>query len=224
MTAARPLYLLFGGTFDPIHRGHLASLLELQQRLQPDAVRLLPAKAPPHRTEPGATPAERLAMVQAAVAGHPGLIADGRELRRDGPSYSRDTVAELRRELGADCALAWVLGSDAFAAFCSWHRWRQLLELAHLIVLARPGSELPTAGAEADLLQRRRLHDPQQLRETPAGGILPLTLTPHPVSATAVRERLRAGELPWALLPEPVCRYIEHHHLYQQPGETQPNS
>lgn len=205
---------MFGGTFDPVHVGHLRSAVELRERLQLDELVLLPAHVPPLRGAPGASAEQRLEMVRLAIAGEPGLRMDGRELERSGPSYTVDTLTELRAELGVDTALCFVLGSDAFAALDRWRDWRRLLELVHLVVLQRPGAALPTAGPVAEALQRRQLERPDQLAEYPAGGILTLDLTQLPISATAIRDLIAAGHSPRYLLTDSVWDYIRRQHLY----------
>lgn len=211
-----PAVAMLGGTFDPIHIGHLRSAVELRERFGLNEVRLVPAHRPPHREQPGAGSAERLRMVELAIAGEPGLRADDRELRRAGPSYSFDTLTGLRAELGPDCSLSLVMGADAFAGLDGWHRWRELLDLAHLIVMARPDSRLPERGPVAELLARHRA-EPAALRAAPAGHIVSVALTPLPVSATGLRELIRAGRSPRYLLPDPVWSYIRERGLYAPP-------
>lgn len=204
---------ILGGTFDPIHNGHLGSALELKATLGLDELRLLPCHLPPHRETPGTDSRDRLAMVRLAAAGT-GLGVDDRELHRQGPSYSADTLRDIRAELGEAVSLSWVMGSDAFASFCSWHQWRDCLALAHLIVMQRPGDPLPDADtAEGDLLRAHQLATGQALSESSAGGIWPLALTPYPISATAIRAALARGEQPEGL-PTGVLHYIQEHQLY----------
>lgn len=205
---------MLGGTFDPVHIGHLRSAVELRECFAFDELRLVPCHLPPHRERPGADSAQRLRMVELAVAGEPGLAVDARELRRAGPSYSFDTLSELRAELGASCALSLVLGADAFAGLDSWHRWRELPELAHLVVMARPDSALPESGPVAELLRARRA-DPEALSRRPAGCVVPVALTPLPVSATQVRDIIACGRSPRYLVPDPVWSYIREQRLYQ---------
>ena len=204
---------IFGGTFDPVHIGHLRSAVELRERLGCEQLRLLPASVPPHRQQPLASAEQRLRMLQLAVADEPGLVVDERELRRAGPSYSYDTLRELRAEFGADCSLSLVLGADACAALDSWHRWRELFELAHLVVMARPEAQLPDSGAVAEAL-RQRLTDASALDCRPAGAVVSIALTALPVSATAIRALIGAGRSPRYLLPDAVWRYIVEHRLY----------
>ena len=208
---------LFGGTFDPIHSGHLQSALELSQRLALDELRLLPCHVPPHRQSPGGSAAQRLAMVELALQSiecEHSLTVDGRELKRSGPSYSIDTVAEIRAELGDQVSISWVMGTDAFAAFDRWHRWQDWLGLAHIVVMARPGYRLPTEGAVAALLRDHATEQASRLRHKPAGSILLTTLTPWPVSATRIRAALANSEPVADCLPDTVLNYIHQQGLY----------
>ena len=216
MSLASTPTLILGGTFDPIHVGHLRAALEAAEAFGA-IVRLLPAPVPPHRPQPWASAADRLAMLKLAVDGQPQLLADDRELRRAGPSYSVDTLGELRTELGADTPLMMLVGADAFADLPSWMRWRELFELAHVVVLTRPGAVGRTAwSAELTALARsRETTATGALLAAAHGSLLCLPVTPLAISATAVRAALQAGRsLRW-LVPEPVLDYIEQHRLYR---------
>lgn len=229
MTAARRLVACYGGTFDPVHRGHVGAALDVLARSRCDELRIIPAALPPHRDQPGATPAQRLRMLELAFAeaegGGPALCIDGIELERDGPSFSVDTLAVLRDALGPEVALGWVLGSDALAGLERWHRWREFVDAAHLLVLERPGYPLPASGALAELLEQRRVGSPEALREAPAGRLWCVGQRPVDVSATEVRRRLaaRAASGPGAagredgldgLLSPSVWAYIRSEGLY----------
>jgi nicotinate-nucleotide adenylyltransferase len=205
---------MLGGTFDPIHAGHLRSAVELREQLALDELRFVPCHVPPHRNAPIATALQRLQMLELALADEPGLSIDTRELQRNAPSYSIDTLIALRAELGADVALSLIVGMDAFAQLHTWHRWQELLDHAHIIVIARPGSALPQSGAAADLL-RAKQRDASILKQQSRGSIVSVELTPLPISATAIRELIRAGHSPRYLLPDTVCSYIRAQHLYQ---------
>lgn len=193
-----PLAIL-GGTFDPVHLGHLNAAWEAAELLDCE-VHLLPASVPPHRPAPVADSATRVAMLRAALRGQSRLGLDLRELQRHGPSYSVDTLIELRAEHGSR-PLVLLLGQDAFAGLASWHRWRELFELAHVGVLQRPGA----TAAQGQELERavagRYVEEPVQLRRSPAGKVLRLAVTPLQVSATRVRELLGVGREPRYLLP-----------------------
>lgn len=205
---------IFGGTFDPVHSGHLQSALELMQHMPLDELRMLPCHLPPHRDTPGCTSQQRLTMLKLACE-HTGLVVDDRELQRDGPSYSVETLRQLREELGPEHSLVWIMGADAFAALDSWYHWRELPTLAHIVVMARPGESLPEAGDVAQLLAQRRQHNPEILRRTACGSIVPVTLTPYPISATEIRRRLKKAQPVDDLLPAAVVDYIEQQQLYQ---------
>jgi nicotinate-nucleotide adenylyltransferase len=197
-TSARPL-AIFGGTFDPVHLGHLSVAWEAAELLDAE-VRLLPASVPPHRAPPIATAAQRVAILRAALQGQSRLTLDTRELDRAGPSYTIDTLHELRAEQG-ERPLVLLLGADAFAGLASWHRWRELFEAAHIGVLSRPG----VAARLPDALERevagRRIADAAELRALPAGKVIELAVTPLEISATRIRELLAAGRDPRYLLP-----------------------
>lgn len=205
---------VFGGTFDPVHYGHLRSALELVERLQLQQLRLMPSASPPHRDTPSCSAVHRAAMVELAVAGEPHLACDTRELARHGKSYTIDSLVELRQELGESHSLCMVVGCDAVLEITTWHRWESLLDWAHVVVIARPGWHLPTDGAVAQWLRQHRLADPALLRQRPAGGILIEELRPLAISSTEIRDLLAANRSPRYLLPQAVLDYIQSHKLY----------
>jgi nicotinate-nucleotide adenylyltransferase len=205
---------VFGGTFNPVHYGHLRSALELVERLQMVRLALMPSAQPPHREMPQCSAADRVAMVTLAVAGEPRLVCDPRELQRPGASYTIDSLQELRRELGATTALCMVLGCDAVLEINTWHRWQELLDWAHIVVIARPGWALPQTGVVGQWLQQFRLPDAQGLRQRPAGGILIEQLRPLAISSTEIRALLGAHRSARYLLPQSVLDYIHSHNLY----------
>ncbi len=196
----RPVALL-GGTFDPIHNAHLRVAWEAAEFLGA-AVRLVPASVPPHRRQPVADAERRAALVRAALAGQGLLTLDTRELHRDGPSYTVDTLLELRDEIGAECPLVLLVGADAFAGLPEWHRWRELFDLAHIGVLTRPGhgGVLPTELRTK--IASRRCSDPRFVHEAPAGRVIAVPVTPLEISATQVRALLAAGREPRWLVPD----------------------
>lgn len=227
MQHARHLLVCYGGTFDPVHDGHVAIARAARDGLQAE-VALLPARDPPHKADTRADAAQRAEMLDLAIAGEPGLVVDRRELRRAGPSYSVDTLAGLRAELGADAPIAWLIGADSLRQLHSWHRWRGLFEHAHLIVVQRPGADidmaaLRTASPEvAELVEQRRL-SPETLAMTAHGGFALLPLPGlRPESSTELRRRIAAGE-PWAHWVAPaVAAYIVRHGLYRDPAAILP--
>jgi nicotinate-nucleotide adenylyltransferase len=209
------MHIMFGGTFDPIHHGHLRLAVELRECFGVASVALVPAHIPPHRERPGATSAERLHLLEIAIKGETGLVIDDRELSREGASYSADTLRQLRHELGEQTPLAMVVGTDAFAAFDQWHEWRDIPSLAHIIVVSRPGAELDQASEAGRLLESRAAQEPSQLLTRPAGLCLALDLPLLAISATGIRERIQTGRSPRYLLPDLVWREIQSKRLYR---------
>lgn len=205
---------VFGGTFDPVHYGHLRSALELVERLQLQQLRLMPCATPPHRGQPACSAHHRAAMVELAVAGEPRLACDRRELQRTGASYTIDSLKALRAELGDTLSLGLVMGCDAVLGITSWHRWQELLDYAHVVVMARPGWQLPAHGPVAQWLRDHQLADAAGLHQRAAGGILVVKLRPLAISSTEIRELLAAGRSPRYLLPQVVLDYIQAHNLY----------
>ena len=204
---------ILGGTFDPIHHGHLRCAQELLQDLPLDEVRLVPSRFPPHRNTPHASVEQRLLMLKAALDGAPGLTVDDRELSREGPSYTVDTLHSLRAELGVT-PLCLIVGMDAFNGLDRWHRWQELIGLAHIVVAHRPGWTPPQTGDVAELLQRHTAHSPLELRARPAGRILPWPITALDIAATAIRVQVAAGKSPRFLVPDAVARIIAAEGLY----------
>ena len=205
---------IFGGTFDPVHIGHLRSALEVAEFMALDQLRLIPSARPPHREAPQVSAHHRLAMVELAVAGLPPLCVDDRELRRDKPSYSIDTLESLRGELAADDQLYLILGWDAFCGLPSWHRWDELLEHCHILVLQRPDADSEAPETLRNLLAARSVSDPLTL-EGPAGQISFIWQTPLAVSATQIRTLLASGKSARFLVPDAVLTYIHAHGLYR---------
>lgn len=209
---AEAVTAVFGGTFNPIHFGHLRSARELLERLPLDEIRFVPARVPPHRDAPGVSAAHRAAMVELAIAGEPRMRCDRRELGRGGPSYTVDTLESLRAELGAGQPLALVVGCDALLGLERWHRWRRLFDLAHVVVIARPGWHLPTSGTLAVQLRERAIASEGLLAGS--GGVLSIELQPWNISSTTVRALLQSGESVAGMVPAAVLRYIGEHGLY----------
>ncbi len=197
---SRPIAIL-GGTFDPVHNAHLRVAWEAAEALAAD-VRLMPANVPPHRAPPVASPMQRVALLRAALAGQTRLQLDERELRRDKPSYTIDTLREMRDEFGPERPLIVLVGADAFAGLPTWHEWRALFDFAHVAILTRPGhgASLPTE-LETEIAPRRA-SDVARLRDLPCGRVLDLAVTPLEISASAVRELLAAGREPRWLVPD----------------------
>jgi nicotinate-nucleotide adenylyltransferase len=210
---------ILGGTFDPIHYGHLRLAEELGERLRLEEVRFFPSGTPPHRSAPAVTADHRLAMTRLAAAGNARFTVDDRELRRAGPGYTFDTLKELRADLGDARPLALLLGADAFLDFATWHRWREIFGLAHIAVAHRPGFPVERwAERMPEPLAReysaRLMQQPLAIHLSPAGGIVIVPFTALEISATAIRDMLRAGASPRYLLPGAVLDYIRSHKLY----------
>ena len=219
------LRVYYGGTFDPVHAGHLSVAREVRDALGAQ-VFLLPAADPPHKDVTHADAQARARMLDLAVAGEPGLKVDRRELRREGPSYTVDTLRELRAELGPDAPLVWMIGGDSLVQLHTWSRWRELFALAHVLAVARPGSHLEAAAVaalapevEAEIGPRRR--PAVDLNSSAAGGfaVFPLR-SERPESSTELRRRIADGE-PWEEdVPAAVAEYIRRRGLYPVRGVT----
>ncbi len=205
---------LLGGTFDPIHNGHLRCALEISEWLD-EPVRLLPSSQPAHRNTPGASAEQRWELVLRATRGQDCLIADDRELRREGDTFTVDTLTELRAE-APHRALAFIVGADAFAEFHRWRSWERLLELAHFIVVPRPGHPLRVPPPLAAWYQRQRVEDPALLRAEPAGHVIEAAITPLEISATQLRSLLAAGRDPAFLVPESVREWLLANPVYER--------
>jgi len=197
---ARPIAIL-GGTFDPVHNAHLRVAWEAAEALDAD-VRLMPAHVPPHRPAPVASANQRVAMLRAALAGQTRLTLDERELRRDAPSYTVETLRELRAELGNDRSLILLIGADAFAGLPTWHEWTALFDLAHLVVLTRPGHDADPPAQLLSAIADRRADGASELRRSARGRVLELAVTPLEISASAVRALLALGREPRWLVPD----------------------
>jgi len=206
----RPLGIL-GGTFDPIHYGHLRPAQEVQRALALEEIRVVPAANPPHRQPPVANAAQRLRMAELAVEDFPGFRVDDREYRRGGPSYTVLTLESLRAELGPR-PLCLLLGVDAFLDIETWHHWTRLPELAHLVVMQRPGWQIP---APLSAWAGPRLaRDPRQLAGASAGYIYFQAVTPQDISATRLRAAIARGEPVAGQLPPAVWDYIHANRIY----------
>jgi nicotinate-nucleotide adenylyltransferase len=198
---------LFGGTFDPIHCGHLRTAFELWQELKLAEVRFLPTGNPPHRAHLYADAQLRMQMVRAAIADQPGFLVDDREVRRGGVSYSVDTLTEMRAE-HPQASLCLLLGMDAFLGLPGWHRWRELLELAHIVVAHRPGWRAPTMGPLGEIMVDHGTGSVRELHARPAGCVYVHAVTQLEISSTELRTLIVAGRDPRYLVPDPVRQII----------------
>jgi nicotinate-nucleotide adenylyltransferase len=208
----KPIGIL-GGTFDPIHFGHLRMALELYQALDLKEVRLIPTFQPVHRKVPVATPAQRLAMVKKAIEHEPALIVDACEIMREGPSYTIDTLKALHKKL-PQTPLCLIMGIDALLNFPSWHKWEDILKLAHLVVAHRPQYQLLETGTVASLLKQRLTDNPANLHKSQGGSIFLHPVTPLEISSTDIRKQIAGGRNPRYLLPNSVYNYIKQHGTY----------
>jgi nicotinate-nucleotide adenylyltransferase len=210
---------IFGGTFDPIHLGHLRLAEEMAEAIGLERVLFIPAGQPPHRWAPRTEAAHRLEMVRRAIAGNPRFAADAREVTSPRPSYTVDTLTALRAELGKEQPVWLLLGADAFLELPTWHEWRQLFELANIAVAARPGSfalqpnDL-TEPLKSEVLKRQVIRIPAAC---PAGSVQLRQMTPLDISATAIRDTLARHGSARYLLPDAVLDYIHEHQLYTHP-------
>lgn len=204
----------FGGTFDPIHNGHVQMAAELKRACGFEQMFLLPCRNPPHRASPACSDTQRLDMVRLAIADNNVLRIDDREYKRSSLSYTIDSLIELRRELGDSVSISWCVGMDSLVNLNTWHRWRELLEYAHLVVVDRPGWQLPDKGEVAQWLQKN-LADTDVLRSKPCGNVIVQSLSLIDVSATDIRGRIKSKKSVQFLLPDAVWRYVIQNQLYQ---------
>jgi len=209
---------LFGGTFDPVHLGHLRLAEESISHLGLSGVRWIPAGQPPHRGSPQVTAQQRLEMVLRSTAGNARFSVDASEVEAAAPSYTVNTLERLREELGAEQSLVLLVGADAFAGLTTWHRWRDIFNLAHVAISHRPGFPIEKNSLPHELATEfsdRRLASPAELRNASAGGIATFAMTQLAISATQIRQLLNNGKSARYLLPDSVLDYITDHQLYK---------
>jgi nicotinate-nucleotide adenylyltransferase len=213
---------IMGGTFDPVHFGHLRLAEEAAEILGLECVRWIPAGMPSHRNVPRASAVHRLKMVRLAIARNPTFELDDAEIRQKTPSYTVETLQRLRRELGPKRSIVLLLGTDSFRNLTSWQRWRELFELAHIFVGLRPGHSLTPGGMHPALAAqwRKRTGTPEQLLGQPAGRVVIYATTALDVSASAIRAHFAQARSPRYLLPGAVLEYIEAHALYTKEGDA----
>jgi nicotinate-nucleotide adenylyltransferase len=204
---------ILGGTFDPVHFGHLRPALDVKHALGLDEVRLIPCRVPPHRPQPQASPRQRTQMLLAAIEGTSGMAVDERELARDGPSYTFDTLLSLHIDLPGR-TLCLLVGMDAFLGLPAWHRWRELLDHCHIVVMTRPQAKFPAEGELADYIQRHCARDAAMLRTRSNGLLWFQEVTQLEISATRLRAMLAAGEPADFLLPARVLDMIHNNGFY----------
>ena len=206
-----------GGSFDPVHIGHLRGAMAVREALNLLRVDLVPAAQSPLKPEAMLTGAHRLAMLELAVADVPGLGVDARELDRAGPSFTIDTLEALRAQYGGTRALVWIIGADSLVSLPRWARWRELLSLAHVAVLDRPGSATPSEEV-TNWLGQHRIESPE-LSACPAGGVVMLRQPLLDIASSQIRDIFASGNNPRFLLPDAVMEYIERNALFG-PGES----
>lgn len=215
---------LFGGTFNPIHFGHLRLALELSQALNIERVKFIPGGRPPHRNDPLAAAAHRVAMVQLAIADNKRFECDTREVERSTLSYSVETLKEMRQEFGDEFCFCFFLGSDAFLGLSTWHEWKKLFELTHIIIGQRPGfhdiaaAQLPPALATE--FSQRLQPNLDFIKTRQAGCIYVVDTTLLNISATRIRTAVQANTSPRYLLPDPLLEYIARHNLYKETADA----
>lgn len=213
MHSSYPAIGILGGTFDPMHLGHARMALELYEELHLQKVHIVPCYQPVHRALPIATPEQRLAMVECAIDNEPALYADAREIRRKTPSYTIDTLIEMRTEM-PNTSLCFLVGLDAFLGFSTWHRYEEILNYAHVIVAHRPQYQMPSKGVVAELIKCRLQSNINFVHENLAGGILFCPITALEISASDIRQQIASGKNPRYLLPDAVYQYIKDQRTY----------
>ena len=202
---------IYGGTFNPVHNGHLRSALDIKNQLGLSEVRLIPCRLPPHRQLPDVSGEMRLQMLQLGVAGCPGLKIDRCELDRDGPSYMVDTLAELKAQLPTE-TLVLIMGLDAFLGLQRWYCWQKLFDFAHVVVMTRPGYRVDALPPD---LQSRRLTDIEQLGRQDCGGLWFQPVTELAISSSHIRQLVAQNGDARYLLPDSVLDFIKQHDLYR---------
>ncbi len=209
---------ILGGTFNPIHFGHLRMAQELADSLHLDSVRFIPAANPPHKDAPAITAQHRAAMVRLGIAGNPAFTIDERELQRTGASYTLDTLHSLRSELGNQVSITLFMGSDAFTKFDTWHRWQEIIDLCHIALVQRPqlrGHDQKLSKTLETFLHNHYSENADDLHSQPAGFVTMRQITALDISSTAIRHALQHGDSVRYLMPDDVIDYIAQHKLYR---------
>ena len=208
---------ILGGTFNPIHLGHLHLANQLQTKLGFDSIRFMPAALPALKDKPNVTAEQRAEMVKIAIANQPHFSLDTRELSRAGTSYTIDTLISLREELGDEVSICWLMGFDAFANLDAWHRWQELLNKAHLIVVKRPhSSDLSNLNAEVKtLLEKHETKNVEEVKKQAYGKISIQEIAALDISSTEIREKIAHDKDVRSMVPEALLSYIQQHQLYR---------
>jgi len=213
-----PAIGILGGTFNPIHFGHLRMAQELADALSLDSVHFIPAANPPHKENPGISAEQRAAMVKLAIAGNGTFVFDDRELHRAGASYTLDTLLSLREELGKEASITLFMGSDAFTKFDTWHRWQEIIQLCHIALVQRPqlhGHEHKLSKSLETFLHNHYSENSDDLHQQPSGFVTMRQITALDISSTAIRHALQHGDSVRYLIPDSVFDYIQQHQLYR---------
>lgn len=214
MSTHTPIALL-GGTFDPIHYGHLRLALEIQQALDLPTIQFVPCQLPVHKPQAHATAEQRIAMLELALQDQPTFSLDTREITRSSPSYMIHTLQSMRQEVGPETPIILIMGADSFQQLHTWHQWEDLLTQAHLVLASRPGYPLPTEGPLIPLMQQCLVTEPHLLHQQSAGAIYCQSITHLDISSTTIRSQCQQGYNPRFLLPDTVLNYINNAHLYE---------
>lgn len=204
---------VLGGTFDPVHHGHMRLAIDLAERLDLQEIRLMPGYQPVHRDFPTATPEQRLQMLLLAVDDNDKLAVDDRELQRKGPSYTLLSLQEIRAEIGAHIPLYFILGEDAFSRFDSWHQWQEIINYTHLLIAIRPGNH-PQFSPQLDSFVKERQFLGKGFPDTAAGSVLWIDNVMLEIASSDIRQRIAEKRSIRYLLPASVYRYINQHKIY----------
>lgn len=213
-----PAIGILGGTFNPIHFGHLRMAQELADALDLDTVHFIPAANPPHKDAPNISAEQRAAMVKLAIANNDSFVFDDRELHRAGASYTLDTLLSLREELGEKASITLFMGSDAFTKFDTWHRWQEIIQHCHIALVQRPqlrGHEHKLSKPLETFLHNHYSENSDDLHQQAAGFITMRQITALDISSTAIRHALQHGDSVRYLMPDNVIEYIQQHQLYR---------
>ncbi len=207
---------ILGGTFDPIHFGHLRPALEIVEILTLDELRFIPSATPPHRWQPEASAQQRLEMVELAIKDVPQFSLDNREYQREGASYTVDTLQSIRDEIGKNTPLCMILGMDAFSSFTQWHQWQKILTLCHIVISSRPNYDNRLIDNKmGNWIQQHLCEDPALLSQSSAGKLYFCDVTQLDISATEIRQTIKRTKSPRYLTSKNVVNYIQSNDLYK---------